>query len=303
MPQNLLVKYRSSVRLNDIGYVNKYLEKLNQELNNGDIIEVFVETKNQRKSRLLSKYIFPINYIYYTLDFLLKRIFPKWKLTYKIYFRLTKGRNRVFSMPEALGRLISCGFEIVDFEPVYGHTRIRARKVGLPAYNNNPTYGLFISLNRVGLNKRKFKVYKLRTMHPFAEYLQSYLYEKNKLQEGGKIADDIRVTSYGRFFRRLWLDELPMLWNLFNGDLKLVGVRPLSEHFFNLYPVDMQELRTRTKPGLVPPFYADLPKSLDEVIESERRYLTAYFSSPLTTDWRYFWKAFTNIVFKKARSN
>jgi lipopolysaccharide/colanic/teichoic acid biosynthesis glycosyltransferase len=103
--------------------------------------------------------------------------------------------------------------------------------------------------------------------------------------------------------RKLWLDELPMIWNMLRGEMKLVGVRPLSEHFFGLYPEDMQELRTQTKPGLVPPFYADLPVTLDEVIASERKYLEAYLKRPIATDWKYFWAAFYNIVIKRARSN
>jgi len=53
----------------------------------------------------------------------------------------------------------------------------------------------------------------------------------------------------------------------------------------------------------VPPFYVDLPKTLEEIIDSERRYFDAYDKHPLLTDWRYFWKAFNNIVFKRARSN
>lgn len=69
------------------------------------------------------------------------------------------------------------------------------------------------------------------TMHPYSEYLQRYVFEKNSLQEGGKIKDDFRVTYWGRIMRKLWIDELPMFINFFKGDLKLVGVRPLSTHY------------------------------------------------------------------------
>ena len=50
------------------------------------------------------------------------------------------------------------------------------------------------------------------------------------------------------------------------------------------------------------PFYADMPGTLDEIQESERRYLEQYLRSPFLTDWRYFWKAFRNIVFRGKRS-
>ena len=93
-----------------------------------------------------------------------------------------------------------------------------------------------------------------------------------------------------------------MIWNLLNGDLKLVGVRPLSPHYISLYPEYAIDKRLSTKPGLVPPFYYDMPNTFDEIVESEMRYIDAYRKSPILTDITYFFKAFTNIVFKGARS-
>ena len=140
-------------------------------------------------------------------------------------------------------------------------------------------------------------------MHPFAEYLQQYIYELSDLQEGGKFKDDFRVTTEGKFFRKFWLDELPMVLNIFKGDMKIVGVRPLSSHYFNLYSEELKEKRIKNKPGLIPPFYADMPKSLEEIMESEMRYLSAYEKHPHLTDLRYFIKAWTNILIKRARSS
>jgi len=76
------------------------------------------------------------------------------------------------------------------------------------------------------------------------------------------------------------------------GVWTLVGGRPLTSHYFSLYSEELRALRIRTKPGLIPPFYADMPGTLDEIQESERRYLEQYLRSPFLTDWRYFWKAF-----------
>jgi hypothetical protein len=64
----------------------------------------------------------------------------------------------------------------------------------------------------------------------------------------------------------------------------------------------MQQLRTQVKPGLVTPFYADLPDTLPEIIESERVYLESYLKNPIRTDVRYFFKAMYNIFIKRARS-
>jgi hypothetical protein len=65
----------------------------------------------------------------------------------------------------------------------------------------------------------------------------------------------------------------------------------------------MQELRLKVKPGLLPPFYADMPKSFEDIVESERRYLRQKLEKPLVTDWKYFWKSVWNILVKRARSN
>nr|WP_255695654.1 sugar transferase [Rhodohalobacter sp. 614A] len=165
-----------------------------------------------------------------------------------------------------------------------------------------PTYGALIRLNRVGKGGKMFRVFKMRTMYPYSEYLQDYIFKKHDLREGGKFRNDFRMTSWGKFFRRYWIDELPMVINWFRGEMKLVGVRPLSKHYFELYPKSLQEMRVKVKPGLVPPYYADMPKTLEEIEESERNYLIAYEKSPFLTDVRYFFRAFLNIFLKGARS-
>jgi lipopolysaccharide/colanic/teichoic acid biosynthesis glycosyltransferase len=140
-------------------------------------------------------------------------------------------------------------------------------------------------------------------MHPYSEYLQDFVYKNYNLKEGGKFKNDFRVTSIGRIMRKFWLDELPMIINLFRGELKIVGVRPLSQQYFNLYSKELQEKRIKFKPGLIPPFYADNPKTLEDIIQSELTYLEAYEKHPLRTDIKYFIKAVFNILFKKSRSN
>jgi lipopolysaccharide/colanic/teichoic acid biosynthesis glycosyltransferase len=302
-PLGMFDKIVNLHRLNDVRYVNKFLEAMNSRLPMGGLIAVCAETKNQRKERILAKYPPLLNYVVYTFDFMLKRVFPKLPIGKSIYFTLTRGQNRVMSRAEVLGRICSCGFSILDEQKINGQLFVIARKTGQPAFNTKATYGPFIYLNRVGKGGKLIKVYKFRTMHPFSEYLQSYVFANNHLEEGGKLKDDYRVTTLGKIMRKVWIDELPMLINLVKGELKLVGVRPLSQHYFSLYSKEMQELRVRTKPGLVPPFYADMPRTFEEIEESERRYLESYQRCRLGTDLRYFFKALYNIVFRHARSN
>ncbi len=146
------------------------------------------------------------------------------------------------------------------------------------------------------------KVYKLRTMHPYSEFIQDYIYKQHDLKDSGKFKDDFRITSWGAVCRTIWLDEFPMFINLFKGNMKLVGVRPLSRHYFELYNKGLQERRIKYKPGLIPPYYADMPSDLSAIQASENKYLDSYDRHPFRTDFRYFWKSWWNILFKHARS-
>jgi len=76
----------------------------------------------------------------------------------------------------------------------------------------------------------------------------------------------------------------------------------LSRQYFKLYTIELQKLRIKNKPGLIPPFYVDYPKTLEEIMDSELKYLKAYEKHPFLTDWTYFWKAISNIIFRRYRS-
>jgi hypothetical protein len=289
-------------RINDIRYINKFFESVNRKLPVGGVFIGCAETKDQRKTRILRKFPPGINWGFYAMDYILKRVFPKFVLTRKIYYLLTRGNNRVLSRAELLGRLYSCGFELEVGEFADGMYCFSARKIKDPVYDFDPTYGMFIKLRRVGKDGRIIRVYKFRTMHPYAEYLQGYLLENNNLDTGGKFRNDFRVTTLGKIMRSLWIDELPMLFNFIKGDVKLVGVRPLSAGYYEMYDKKLQEERIKYKPGLIPPFYADMPKTLDEIQLSELKYLESYSKNPFITDLIYFHRALWNIIFKKARS-
>ena len=139
-------------------------------------------------------------------------------------------------------------------------------------------------------------------MYPYSEYLQDYMYRYNKMGDSGKFRDDFRVTGWGRVLRRFFLDEMPQIVSFFKGDLSIVGVRALSQQYLSIYPEDIRELRKKFKPGLIPPYYADLPKTFDEVLESEMKYLDKKLKYPFLTDFTYFFRSVFNIVFKHARS-
>jgi hypothetical protein len=301
-PENYLTGIVNLKRINDLRYINKFFEAVNSRLPVGGKFMGCAETQDMRKKRILNKYPPVLNWIYYTLDYVLKRIFPKFRITRRLYFVLTRGENRVMTRAEILGRLYSCGFEIQEEMSVDGKYFFLVNKLKEPCYDKGASYSLIIRLPRIGKDGKIIRVYKMRTMHAYAEYLQDYIYKTHNLKEGGKFNNDFRVSMAGKIIRALWLDELPMLINWFRGDLKLVGVRPLSEQYFKLYTRDHQERRIRYRPGLVPPYYADLPKTIEEIEDSEKRFLDSYDQKPFHTNWVYFWRAFYNIVFKHARS-
>jgi lipopolysaccharide/colanic/teichoic acid biosynthesis glycosyltransferase len=290
-------------KINDIKQLDRFIDSVNQKLEQKGYFFCCVETKDQRKTRILKKFPPVFNYIFYSIDFLVKRILPKLKYTRPLYFFLTRGENAVISRAEALGRLSRGGFRIKMESFIGNKLCIEARKYSDPIPLKDNLYGPLIALPRVGKNGEIIKVYKLRTMHPYSEYIQDYVYKLHDLQNGGKFKNDFRITSWGSVCRKIWLDELPMVINFFNGEMKIVGVRPLSKQYFELYKKDVQERRIRYKPGLIPPFYADMPSDLEEIQSSEMRYLDHFDKHPIITDFRYFWKSLSNILFRKARSN
>jgi len=289
-------------RVNDVRRINRYFITINLRLVSGGYFFGCAETVNTRYERFFRRMPSLIAGVLYPIDFLWRRIIPKLPILKQFYFMVTKGANRSISKSEIIGRLYFCGFEMVAFMEYRNMLYFLVRKAHAPCTDPDPSYGPLIKLRRVGKNGKIFNLFKLRTMHAYAEYAQGYLYRLHSLQDSGKFKDDFRVTAWGKVLRKMWIDELPQLINWLRGDIKLFGVRALSVHYYSLYPEDVQDLRKQVTPGLVPPYYVDLPKSFDEIVESERKYLTMYLKHPILTDLKYFPKAMVNIIFKGARS-
>jgi len=302
LPKNSLEILMNFHELNSFRNLNKYLISVNRIINKYGVFVGKFEPMERRYYYFRNKYPIFFAKTFYMFDFVWRRIFPKVPIFNKLYFFVTKGRNRVFSMAEGLGRLYYCGFEVISLKEIDNFVWFIVNKVDNPL-KTTPSYALFFKQKRVGKEGKSIFIYKVRTMHPFSEFIHKYIYDRNKLDGKGKIKDDFRITSWGSIFRKLWIDELPMVVNWIKRDLKFVGVRPLSETFFNTYPDDLKKERTMYKPGLIPPYYADMPSSIEEVWDSERKYLNQYRKKPFVTDWNYFWRAFKNIVLKGAKSS
>ncbi len=290
-------------KINNFRQINKKFEDANDRLPMGGLFMGSFETFNSRVKNTFLCNVPVLNKVCRAFSFFVHRVCPKLPYVKKMYFSVTKGKNRMLSKAEALGRLVSCGFDILDYKEIDGIHYFASIKIKTPSYDMNPSYGPLFKMNRVGKNGKIIGVYKFRTMHPYSEYLQDYILKLNGYAETGKPANDFRLVPWGKFLRRYWLDELPQLINVFKGELKLVGCRPVSKRYFQDIPEDIQKLRLTQKPGCVPPYVALNRKStVESVLDAEKEYLEEKIKNPYFTDTKYFFSALYNILIKNKRS-
>jgi exopolysaccharide biosynthesis polyprenyl glycosylphosphotransferase len=103
---------------------------------------------------------------------------------------------------------------------------------------------------RVGLNGRLFEMLKFRSMYEGSDANKEGLRQHNEMQGPAfKMVNDPRITPFGRFLRRFSLDELPQLYNVFVGDMSLVGPRPPVPGEVSLYERRSRR-RLSMRPGL-----------------------------------------------------
>ena len=290
-------------KVNDMRYINKVFEAVNNKLPDAGMFIGSVETSSQRYLRIGEKFPGFIKQLVVMADFSLNRILPRLASFKNIYFNITRGEKRTISKAEVLGRLVSCGFEIIEFKEINNLTYFVVMKTNEPEYNLAPSYGPLYKMPRIGKNGDIIYVYKFRTMHPFSEYLQDYVLSLNGFTSIGKLADDFRLTKWGKFMRKYWLDELPQLINVLKGEMTIVGIRPLSKSMFAQYPDDVKKMRVKYKPGCIPPYVALLKQGKNESIEAERQYLNEKQKNPVSTDLKYFKLAILNIITNKIRSS
>jgi exopolysaccharide biosynthesis polyprenyl glycosylphosphotransferase len=110
---------------------------------------------------------------------------------------------------------------------------------------------VFFTQERIGFNKRPFRLIKFRTMVDGADYQQSKLEHLNEVAGPVfKIKSDPRITRLGKFLRRFSIDELPQLVNVLKGDMSLVGPRPLPLRDFDRFDTQWHKRRLSVKPGM-----------------------------------------------------
>lgn len=101
----------------------------------------------------------------------------------------------------------------------------------------NKGAGAFFFQERPGKDGKIFKVVKFKTM------------TDEKDNDGNLLPDEVRLTEVGHFVRSTSIDELPQLWNVFKGDMSLIGPRPLLVQYLPLYSKE-QARRHEVRPGI-----------------------------------------------------
>ncbi|MET3832852.1 lipopolysaccharide/colanic/teichoic acid biosynthesis glycosyltransferase [Paenibacillus sp. DS2363] len=117
--------------------------------------------------------------------------------------------------------------------------------IGLLIKIEAPQGSVFFRQVRVGQNGKEFHMYKFRSMVANAEDLLEQLIDQNEVNGNMfKMKNDPRITRIGKFIRKTSLDELPQLWNVFRGEMSLVGPRPaLPREVQNYTSYDRQRLQ------------------------------------------------------------
>tara|TARA_Y100001980_G_C14555522_1_gene344229 strand:+ start:4042 stop:5646 length:1605 start_codon:yes stop_codon:yes gene_type:complete len=297
--QQLIINLES---INNMLSINRIFLTMRKKLKSDGMLVGSFSPLEEDYNRLRSKMPKFLYTLISPLHFLIFRIIPKMPVLGTIYDFLTQGRNRLLSKAEVYGRLSYCGYQLLD-TLLHNHRIYFIADIKKEISDElSPSYGPIVKLKRMGLDGRIISIYKFRTMHPYSEFIQKDIFMSNQLNITGKINNDFRITTWGKVLRKLWIDEFPQIYNWLRGDLSLVGVRALSLHYFSLYPRKLQVLRTKLKPGLIPPYYADMPKNFNQIVDSEMIYLEKKIKRAFFTDLEYFLKALNNIIFKGARS-
>jgi exopolysaccharide biosynthesis polyprenyl glycosylphosphotransferase len=154
------------------------------------------------------------------------------------------------STPPAQGLLIKRALDILGASAGLLLLAPLLLVIGVAVSLDSPGPILFAQ-ERVGLGRRRFWMWKYRTMLQGSEAQQGVLEARNGLRGAAfKLWHDPRVTRVGRILRRLSLDELPQLFNVLKGEMSLVGPRPLWVRDAERISVDWQRRRFSMKPGL-----------------------------------------------------
>lgn len=158
---------------------------------------------------------------------------------------------------------------------------------------------VFFAHKRIGKNGKIIKLYKFRSMVINAEELiKSFTPEQMKeYKENYKLTNDPRITKVGKFLRKTSLDELPQLINIINGDLSIIGPRPVVADELEKYGVNKDKFLSVT-PGLTGYWAAN---GRSNTTYEQRMKMELYYIDNLSLkmDIKVFFKTILSVVKKE----
>jgi lipopolysaccharide/colanic/teichoic acid biosynthesis glycosyltransferase len=303
-----------STRMNDVNRLNMFLEYISQHLVMGGYFIMKYTPLENVYSEMRKKHGATVYRGAYLFHFFWFRAIRKIPLLDKAYFSrflrwldrlhlaLAKRRNRALSKAEMWGRLAFWGMDVIVESDGTMLKYIIAQRTGSPPPNRLPSYYPIVALAKVGLDGKVVRMHKVRSMYPFSEFIQKRIFQDQGLTETGKFKNDFRLTEYGKFIRRYWIDELPQFYDWLKGDIKLVGLRATSAHYLSLYPMEFYDLYIQVKPGLISPIFDESITNFEQIVRVEFDYLKSYIQNPIKTDLRCFIRTFTDIFVRGVRS-
>lgn len=163
--------------------------------------------------------------------------------------------------------------------------------------------GALFTQERSGKNGRVFTIYKFRSMVVDAEEVRAKSLEHKNEMDGPvfMILDDPRVTRIGKFIRKVSIDELPQLWNVFKGDMSMIGPRPPLPSEVAKYE-RWQRRRLSMKPGIVCLWQVSgnyLVKDFTEWVRLDLEYIDRW---SLKLDAKIFFKTIPTVLFGRSES-
>ena len=226
-----------------------------------------------------------------------------------LYLKLINGGILIINLDkikipeiELLGRFMYKGFEYHSKEDLDNSEFLSVVKKYEKSKIKSPSIKPIISLDRVGFKGENIKIHKIRSMYKYSEFLHQGMLENSGLSTIGKVKSDPRITSFGKFMRKYWIDELPQFYDLITFKIKIVGIRAMSYAFFEQYPERYKKKYYKVKPGLIGPIFDDKTTDFDNIVKTEEKYLDDYLKNPYKTDFKLFFKTLF-MIFKGSRSS
>lgn len=183
----------------------------------------------------------------YSLDYWIRSstVGGRWRLRFRLWSKLWLWKTVIF-LAHGLKRLLdivgsTCALILAS--PIFALTALAIKwEDGGP---------VFFQQQRVGFRGKLFPMWKFRSMVTNAEELKAKLAAQSEMQGGVifKMKDDPRITKVGRFIRKYSIDELPQFWNVFVGQMSLVGPRPPVPKEVAEYTAEDRQ-RLLAKPGI-----------------------------------------------------